>query len=213
MAVLNLTEAKIASLPLGSGIWRDEQAKGLMVICHASTRTYAVQGDVRRNGRHVRTVRIKIDRCDRIGLREARRRARELMSQIQGGIDPTARPQQSAMTVGQAFEVHLADRELRPTTVTLYQDQLARYLRGIRGRAIADLSRQDVRDLFEDLKERHGPTSAAGAMRTLKAVINTAMRIDETIGSNPMIAIRIPLPKPRQVGTSTMRTGGAAPKT
>ncbi len=64
----NLTEARINSLPLGSGIWRDEQVKGLMVICHASTRTYAVQGDVRRNGRHVRTVRVKIDRCDRIGL-------------------------------------------------------------------------------------------------------------------------------------------------
>lgn len=199
MAVLNLTEAKIASLPLGSGIWRDEQAKGLMVICHASTRTYAVQGDVRRNGRHVRTVRLKIDRCDRIGLREARRRAREVMSQIQAGVDPTARPQQSAMTVGQAFEAHLSDRELRPTTVTLYRDQLARYLKGVRGRAIADLGRQDVRDLFEDLKERHGQTVASGAMRTLKAVINTAMRIDETIGSNPMIAIRIPVPKPRQV--------------
>jgi hypothetical protein len=154
-----------------------------MVICHAATRTYAVQGDVRRNGRHVRTVRMKIDRCDRIGLREARRRARELMSQIQAGVDPTAVPKTSAMTLGQAFEAHLANRELRPTTVALYKDQLARYLRSVRGKAIADLSRQDVRYLFEDLKVRHGQTAAAGAMRTLKAVINTAMRIDETITS------------------------------
>lgn len=36
-------------------------------------------------------------------------------------------------------------------------------------------------------------------MRTLRAVINTAMRIDETITSNPVIAVRIPVPKPRQV--------------
>src|SRR5688500_2471468 len=78
MAVLNMTEARISALPLGSGIWRDEQVKGLLVICHATTRTYAAQGDVRRNGRHVRTVRVKIDRCDRMGLREARRRAKEL---------------------------------------------------------------------------------------------------------------------------------------
>jgi hypothetical protein len=62
MAVLNLTEARIRDLQLGSGIHRDEQVKGLMVICHASTKTYAVQGDVRRNGRHIRTVRVKIDR-------------------------------------------------------------------------------------------------------------------------------------------------------
>lgn len=63
MAVMNLTEASIRQLKLGSGIWRDEQVKGLMVICHAATKTYAVQGDVRRNGRHVRTVRVKIDRA------------------------------------------------------------------------------------------------------------------------------------------------------
>lgn len=91
MAVVNLTEARIRELEPGSGIWRDEQVKGLMVVCHATTKTYAVQGDVRRNGRHVRTVRMKIDRVDRIGLREARNRAKAIMSQIQSGIDPTAR--------------------------------------------------------------------------------------------------------------------------
>lgn len=116
MAVMNMTEARINALALGSGIWRDEQAKGLMVICHASTKTYAVQGDVRRGGRHIRTVRIKIDRCDRIGLREARRRARELMSQIQSGVDPTSKPRETGMTVAQAFDAHVSERELRPST-------------------------------------------------------------------------------------------------
>jgi hypothetical protein len=90
MAVVNFTEARIRDLELGSGIWRDEQVKGLMVICHATTKSYAVQGDVRRNGRHVRTVRVKIDRVDRIGLREARRKAKELMSVIQSGVEPCA---------------------------------------------------------------------------------------------------------------------------
>ncbi len=79
MAVINLTEARIRDLEFGSGIWRDEQVKGLMVVCHATTKTYAVQGDIRRNGRHVRTVRVKIDRVDRIGLREARNRAKAIM--------------------------------------------------------------------------------------------------------------------------------------
>jgi integrase len=199
MAVINLTEARINSLPLGSGIWRDEQVKGLLVICHASTRTYAAQGDVRRNGRHVRTVRVKIDRCDRIGLREARRRARELMSEIQSGVDPTAKPRVSAMTVAEAFETHLGERDLRPSTVTGYRDQMERYLRKVRSRAVADLTRQDMRDLFEEIRTKHGQTTAASTMRTLRAIINTAMRIDETITSNPMVAVRIPVPKPRQV--------------
>src|SRR3546814_11181658 len=87
MAVLNLTEARIRELPMGSGIHRDEQVKGLMVICHASTKTYAVQGDVRRNARHIRTVRETIERCARIGPREARSRAQALTSQRQTGAD------------------------------------------------------------------------------------------------------------------------------
>jgi hypothetical protein len=76
MAIVNFTEARIRELPLASGIHRDEQVKGLMVVCHRTTKTFPVQGDVRRNGRHVRTVRVKIDRRDRINLREARRRAK-----------------------------------------------------------------------------------------------------------------------------------------
>lgn len=80
MAVMDFTEARIRALPLGSGIWRDRQAKGLLVVCHKTTKSFAAQGDVRRNGRFVRTVRVKIDRCDRIGLKDARRRAREIMS-------------------------------------------------------------------------------------------------------------------------------------
>jgi hypothetical protein len=65
MASLNLTESRIRELPLGSGIWRDQQVKGLMVICHATTKTYSVQGDVRRNGRH---VRMKVDASHRARL-------------------------------------------------------------------------------------------------------------------------------------------------
>jgi hypothetical protein len=110
MAVLNLTEARIRELQLGSGIHRDQQVKGLMVICHASTRTYAVQGDVRRNGRHIRTVRMKIDRCDRIGLRDARNRAKSIMSQIQSGIDPTAGPPETGITLKQALDAHLSEK-------------------------------------------------------------------------------------------------------
>ncbi len=199
MSVLNLTEKKIRDLPFGSGIYRDEQVKGLMVICHKTAKSYAVQGDVRRNGRHVRTVRIKIDRVDRIGLYEARRQAKALMSQIQSGIDPTAGPKQTGITLADALDVHLAEKPFRPATENSYRDHLKRYLCKYRNRAIADISRQDVRELLESLTEKHGRTSAAGALRTLRAVINTAKRIDETIGENPVDAIRIPIPPRRDV--------------
>lgn len=199
MAVMNLTERRIRELEPGSGIYRDEQVKGLMVICHRTTKTYAVQGDVRRNGRHVRTVRLKIDRVDRIGLHEARRRAKALMSQIQSGIDPTAGPAQTGITLEQALDAHLTERQLRPATEASYRDHLDRYLKRLRRRAVADISRQDVRDLLANVTAKHGRTSAAGALRTLRATINTARRIDETIGANPVDAVRVPVPPRREV--------------
>ncbi len=199
MAVMKLTEARITSLPFGSGIHRDETVKGLMVICHKSTKTYAVQGDVRRNGRHVRTVRTKIDRADRIGLAEARRRAKLLMSQIQSGIDPTAGPPETGITLAEALDAHIAERDLAETTLREYRAHIHKYLSRFRSRAIADISRHDCRDQFESMKRRHGRTTAASAMRTLRAVINTAMRIDETILRNATEAVRIPIPPVRKV--------------
>ncbi|TNF05899.1 MAG: integrase [Sphingomonadales bacterium] len=206
MAVLNLTEARIRDLPLGSGIHRDEQVKGLMVICHKSARSYAVQGDVRRNGRHVRTVRMKIDRCDRIGLREARNRAKALMSQIQSGIDPTDGPAETGITLERALVAHLDEKPHRPRTEEGYRYHLDHYLKHWRKRAVADISRQMVRDLFVELKRKHGETTAASVMRTLRAVINTAMKIDETLGSNPVGALHVPTTKRRKVAPLDLAT-------
>src|SRR3546814_446438 len=53
--------------------------------------------------------------------------------------------------------------------------------------------------LFGSLKRKHGETTAASVMRTLRASINTAMRIDETIGGNPVAALRVPSTKRREV--------------
>ena len=216
MAVVNLTDARIRALPFGSGIHRDERVKGLMVICHKSTKTYAVQGDVRRNGRHVRTVRMKIDRVDRISLSDARRQAMALMSQIQSGVDPTAGPDETGITLAATLEAHLGERELRPSTVRSYREHVDKYLRRFRSRAVADITRKDVRELLDTLTARHGRTTAAGVLRTLRALINTAMRIDETITRNPVDAVRVPVPPRRQVAELDVadfwqRTGDLTP--
>ncbi len=200
MAVVNLSDARIRAMPLGSGIHRDVKIKGLMVICHKTTKTYAVQGDVRRNGRHVRTVRVKIDRVERISLSDARRQAMALMSQIQSGVDPTAGPDETGITLAQVLEEHLKERELRPSTIHSYRQHVDKYLKRYRSRAVADICRQDCRELLETLSARHGRTTACAVMRTLRTLINTAMRIDETIERSPMDAVRIPVPPKRQVG-------------
>lgn len=199
MAVLNLTEARIRDLPLGSGIHRDTQVKGLMVICHKTTKSYACQGDVRRNGRHVRTVRAKIDRVDRIGLRDARNRAKSLMSQIQSGIDPTDGPDETGITLERAMDAHLDEKPLRARTEEGYRYHLDHYLKNWKKKAVADISRQMVRDRYAEMKRKNGSTTAGSVMRTLRAVINTAMRIDETLTGNPVAALHVPSNKRRKV--------------
>jgi integrase len=199
MAVLNLTEARIRELPLGSGIHRDAQVKGLMVVCHKTTKTYAAQGDVRRNGRHVRTVRVKIDRVDRMGLRDARNKAKAIMSQIQSGIDPTDGPDETGITLERAMDAHIEEKPLRPRTEEGYRYHLDHYLKHWKKKAVADISRQMVRDLYSELKRKHGNTTAGSVMRTLRAVVNTAMRIDETLTGNPVAALYVPSNKRRKV--------------
>jgi integrase len=142
---------------------------------------------------------MKIDRVDRIGLREARRRAKEIMSQIQSGVDPTAKTAQTGITLKQALEAHLAEKTFRETTVEAYRYAVDHQLVKFRGRAVADITRAEVRELFDQMKEKRGHTTACGAMRVLRALFNTARRIDETVGPNPCEALRIPAPPKRQV--------------
>ncbi len=103
---------------------------------------------------------MKIDRVDRIGLCDERGRAKEIMSTIQSGVDPTAGPKETGITRDDALDAHLAERELRPATVRGYTYDLNRYLKQFRRRAVADITRQDCRDLLETLTARHGRIAA-----------------------------------------------------
>jgi len=199
MAIFKFSEARVRDLPLGSGIHRDTDVKGLLCICHQTTKTWAVQGDVRREKRHVRTVRVKIGRVDLVRLSDARNEARRLMATIQSGIDPTAGPASTGITLERALDEHLKERSLSASTEGSYRYHIDHYLSRLRKRAVADITRQDCRDLLDDLTRRSGRTTAAAVLRTVRALINTAMRHDETITRNPVDAVRVPVPPTRQV--------------
>lgn len=200
MAIFKFTEARIRDLALGSGIHRDTEVKGLMCIAHKTTKLFCVQGDVRRDKRLVRSVRVKIGRVDLVRLAEARNEARKLMATIQSGIDPTAGPESTGITLEKALEEHLGERDLSAATVRNYQYHMDNYLGRLRRRAVADITRQDCRELMEQLNRRHGKTTGASVMRTVRALVNTARRHDETIGANPVDAIRVPATPKREVG-------------
>ena len=107
----------------------------------------------------MRTVRVKIDRADRIGLREARNRAKAIMSQIQSGIDPTSGLEETGITVSQALDAHLGEKPFREATTESYRYNVDHYLTRIKNRAVADLSRSEVRDVYERLRPRRARLS------------------------------------------------------
>ena len=168
MTIFKFTEARIRDLSLGSGIHRDTDVKGLMCICHKTCKTFAVQSDVRREKRHVRTVRVKIGRADYIRLNEARNEVRKLMTTIQSGVGPTAGPESTGITLKQALKEHLKERELSDATVRNYQYHLDNYLGRLRRRAVADITRQDCRELMDQLSKRHGKTTGGSVMHTVE---------------------------------------------
>lgn len=199
MTIFKFTEARIRELPLGSGIHRDTDVKGLLCICHKTTKTYCAQGDVRREKRLIRSVRAKIGRTDLVRLADARSEAKRLMATIQSGVDPTAGVASTGITLEKVLAEHLKERNLSAATVKGYTYHMDHYLKGLRKRAVADITRQDCRDLLETLTRRHGKTTGGSVMRTVRALVNTAKRHDETITANPVDAIRVPATPKRKV--------------
>jgi integrase len=199
MTIFKFTEARIRELPLGSGIHRDTDVKGLLCICHKTTKTYCAQGDVRREKRLIRSVRAKIGRTDLVRLADARSEAKRLMATIQSGVDPTAGVASTGITLEKVLAEHLKERNLSAATVKGYTYHMDHYLKGLRKRAVADITRQDCRDLLDTLTRRHGKTTGGSVMRTVRALVNTAKRHDETITVNPVDAIRVPATPKRKV--------------
>jgi integrase len=94
---------------------------------------------------------------------------------------------------------HLKERNLSAATVKGYTYHMDHYLKGLRKRSVADITRQDCRDLLETLTRKHGKTTGGSVMRTVRALVNTAKRHDETITVNPVDAIRVPATPKRKV--------------
>jgi len=106
----------------------------------------------------------------------------------------------SGITLSEALEKHLGEKPFRPATETSYRYNVEHYLARWKNKAIADLTRTEVRNFYDGLRKKSGQTTATCVMRTMRAVINTAMRLDETLNANPVTSIRLQNAPNRQVG-------------
>ncbi|MGL1922378.1 MAG: hypothetical protein OCD03_15245 [Hyphomicrobiales bacterium] len=95
----------------------------------------------------------------------------------------------------------MAERDLASGTVIGYKAHVHKYLKKFRNRAVADISRTDCRNILETVTQKDSKVEAGAVLRILRTVINTAMRMDETILRNPINAVKIPVPPIRKVAS------------
>jgi Arm DNA-binding domain len=82
-----LTDKTIAQLPAPHDGWylaRDTELKGFFVVVGKRKRTFTVQGDLRRGGKRVSSIRVSIGDTSEISTRTARATAKEYLAQIAG---------------------------------------------------------------------------------------------------------------------------------
>ena len=186
-----LTEALVRDLPFDGRAVRDSEVKGLMVLCHRRSKSYAVQGDIWRNKRKVKCVRITLGRTDRLSLREARASARQLMAAISKGEDPTAPLRVSAFTLSDAWELYKKNGTLSPKTKQEYSGHLRRDFKSWLTIPLDELGhdRRMIREKHEALTSKNGPYAANAAFRTFRALYNRALKEDPTLPPNPAVAV------------------------
>ncbi len=195
-----LTEANVRGLPPSPGrgyVVRDTELKGFIVIVNKKSSSWGVQRDLwqgpRGHRRFVRSVRYTIGRVGIMPLRVAREMALEAIHQIQQGIDPNKPDVTTTLTLKdlwKEYEENLHARGRAPRSIADFVYNL-RYFKDWVDLTLEEIAsnRIAVRERHKKLTRENGPYAANRAMRALRAAYNLALRVDDSLPANPVIAV------------------------
>jgi integrase len=174
------TQKALDAIPLNSGCWRIEGVLGLYVRARRRTKSFFVQ---RRFGKRV-VHRV----LGPLRMAEARRLAPKVWAEMKPRPPATKR-----LTLEQAWQRYLQEKDLAPTTRKQYAHSLARYFQEFAGRPLHSLAddRATLRSHFLKIKKENGPGIAARLLREFGAVWNYWARIDPTLGPSPTRVVDI----------------------
>jgi Arm DNA-binding domain len=181
-----LTDKAIAQLPAPNDGWylaRDTELKGFFVVVGKRKRTFTVQGDPRKGGKRVSSVRVSIGDTSEISTRTARATAKEYLAQISRGQHP--KPAQNWLsgssknaenkaasadaTLKQAWqrylEAHLVRKNRSERTIAGYRDHVERIFAEWLDTPLVELGSDPARvaKKHDDVTKENGPYIANGA--------------------------------------------------
>ena len=126
-------------------------------------------------------------------LRVAREKALEAIQLIQQGVDPNKPTESEISTLAdqwQEYEATLRTRERSNRTIADFVYDL-RYFRDWQHLSLEEIgaNRKGVRERHKQITKKHGPYIANRAMRGLRAAYNLALKVDDTLPANPVVAV------------------------
>lgn len=169
-------------------LYLDTELKGFGLCVGARTKTFFVQRDI-----HGKSVRVTVGRYGVLTLAQARDHAREVLIQMTKGVNPNREKQRrklATITFGEAVDKHLESNKRRAARTTSGYRYLAdKYLSDWAKKPLAELTRSDCRDRHRKIGHDHGPYAANSAFRLVRAVYNSALKVNEDLGPNPTVAV------------------------
>ena len=145
MATIKLTKTfieKIDNPKSGQQIYRDCNLRGFAVRAGSKSKVYIAEGQVNK-----RTVRCTIGRTDVMSTDIARKKAKELLCKMTDGINPNQNKRddlQNNITLSQAFDFYLQNKDLSKGTIEGYKRTVRLYLKDWAKKPLRDITKQMV---------------------------------------------------------------------
>jgi site-specific recombinase XerD len=196
-----LTDKALARLPYASsGQYKvnDTELKGFVVVVGKRTKTFAAQGSFWRDGLREFSARKKIGEAGEITSRDARSKAKDVLAKIARGERPYEERsvKRGAVSLQTAWERyrdgHMIRKGRSARTIENYRDHMERLFKEWLDKPLARLWRQPnlVAERHEKITQKHGAYIANGAMRSLRAVYNHALKTNLDLPKvNPVTAV------------------------
>jgi integrase len=167
------TRVESAAVPsCGQVFYWDDELRGFGLRVSASgARSYVAQARV-----GTRTRRVTIGTHGRWTCEEARRQAREILRDMDLGIDPAEKRQHAAamgVTLRTVVTAYLSDRELKPNSKADIEKHLNTSFADWADRPAAAITRDAVLNNFRKASQR-SPSQANQAFVILRALLNYA---------------------------------------
>lgn len=216
---LLLTDKAIIRLPYadaGQYKARDTELGGFFVQVGKRSKTYMVEGEFWRHGVREIRAQVKLGEFGDFSTREARTKAKDALASIARGERPgeAAKPRTGGLTLRAAWEryrdAHLIRKGRDEGTIRNYRDHMERLLPDWLDLPLSRLGLRPalVAERHEKISTENGLYIANGAMRSLRAIYNHALKSNPDLPPvNPVKAVDWNPEERRDTGMGDLETG------